>query len=409
MVKKKVENKKEKKNVKKKENKKVLSKKKKIIIIISAIVLTIIVLGTIIFALAQNSLKRPGRKIPIFTKKEELPIKKSETKDIELDTFSNDVFSMKIPSGWNVSVMGSDIHYGIRVYNPKDSRYQMFAYLKMEPFMKSEAATNLMRSFYNLSKDPQYGMFSTATVLSSQSTEGFYKSFMYHITYMRSNYGKLYYGDVSNHAFPELYNIKILDSINPKINGGGQNEKILRMNFSVYGDNDKELSGQGLFSASVMPATPYMISGVDVMPVLVYAVMGISSAEDDFTSWEPVLMKCLNTLKYTDQFVSNTQKKSIDDAQAAKKANDTIKSAYDSYNSAWSARQTTYDVASQKRSDATLSYDRVKNPDTGEIYRAEVGWYDSYNTNRENYNYSNLELVTSDSDYLEPISGYIYK
>ena len=83
--------------------------------------------------------------------------------------------------------------------------------------------------------------------------------------------------------------------------------------------------------------------------------------------------------------------------------------AYESYNNAWSERQTTYDAISQKRSDATLGYARVKDTNTGEIYKAENGFYEDYDAHREDYKNQNLELVTDNSDYLESVDGYIYK
>lgn len=46
---------------------------------------------------------------------------------------------------------------------------------------------------------------------------------------------------------------------------------------------------------------------------------------------------------------------------------------------------------------------------TGEIYRAEVGFYDSYNLNRSEYSNSNLYLIDSSSSqyYLQGVDYYI--
>lgn len=54
----------------------------------------------------------------------------------------------------------------------------------------------------------------------------------------------------------------------------------------------------------------------------------------------------------------------------------------------------------QKQSDATLGYERICDTETGEIYKAENGWSDGYHGDR-------YQLVSEDSMYLEPISGYI--
>jgi len=78
----------------------------------------------------------------------------------------------------------------------------------------------------------------------------------------------------------------------------------------------------------------------------------------------------------------------------------TLSKAADSYNRAWFERQRVYDALSQKRSDATLGYDRLYDTTTGDVYRAELGFYDEYDTNRENYNNPTLELVPDNSYHL---------
>ena len=68
----------------------------------------------------------------------------------------------------------------------------------------------------------------------------------------------------------------------------------------------------------------------------------------------------------------------------------------DSYN----RRNATYDVLSQKRSDATLGYERVQDTETGEYYRAENGFTDWYKGTR-------YRPAPEKAAYLTPVSGYI--
>ena len=63
-------------------------------------------------------------------------------------------------------------------------------------------------------------------------------------------------------------------------------------------------------------------------------------------------------------------------------------------------RNATYDVLSQKRSDATLGYERVQDTETGEYYRAENGFTDWYDGTR-------YRPATDNAAYLSPVSGYI--
>lgn len=59
--------------------------------------------------------------------------------------------------------------------------------------------------------------------------------------------------------------------------------------------------------------------------------------------------------------------------------------------------------------DATLGYDRLYDTTTGEIYRAELGFYDNYNLNRDSFSNPNLRKIDSSSEsyYLSGLDYYI--
>ena len=67
----------------------------------------------------------------------------------------------------------------------------------------------------------------------------------------------------------------------------------------------------------------------------------------------------------------------------------------------WNKRNNSYDIISQKQSDATLGYDRVYDVETGDVYRA-------YNGFSDNYSGSRYQPITDDM-YTSTISGYIEK
>ena len=67
----------------------------------------------------------------------------------------------------------------------------------------------------------------------------------------------------------------------------------------------------------------------------------------------------------------------------------------------WEKRGASYDIMSQKQSDATLGYERVYDTETNEIYNAYNGFTDDYDGNR----YKSI----SDDMYTKGISGYIEK
>ena len=67
----------------------------------------------------------------------------------------------------------------------------------------------------------------------------------------------------------------------------------------------------------------------------------------------------------------------------------------------WEKRNNSYDIISQKQSDATLGYERVYDTDTGEIYKAYNGFTDDYKGDK-------YKAITDDM-YTSAIDGYIEK
>ena len=109
-------------------------KKKTIIIVISVLVfLTAIIVGGVI---VMNNIRDDSSGITVRNSKndkdntkknkQEVKIKKSETKEIKFTEFNNGLFSMKIPEGWKVDLIGDYIHYTIKAYDPQNPTCQMF-------------------------------------------------------------------------------------------------------------------------------------------------------------------------------------------------------------------------------------------------------------------------------------------
>jgi len=127
----------------------------------------------------------------------------------------------------------------------------------------------------------------------------------------------------------------------------------------------------------------------------------MTTPDEEFNNWQSILDYCLSTLEFSEEFVNgfNKEESSImNTIQANQKVYNKIS---DSIMSSWEARNNSYDIMSQKQSDATLGYERVVDTETGDIYKAYNGFTDDYTGNR----YQPIE----DSQYTESIAGYIEK
>ena len=321
---------------------------------------------------------------------DEVTIVRSETSKIKYEKYDNGLVSLDIPSGWKVEVAPVDyIHYSFKVYNPKNKDYWFLFGLKQEGFLKSELARKTFAKYY-----PD-AMFSKLAPVNPQTTESFYKVWTKNVklsnqTELKTNY------------FPYLNQFKVIEKLGKSMLGGD----ILRASFT----NDDGKAMQGLFTSSVMSSGTYMLNTdpfnlaskqVDVAPLNVYHIILMTAPDAEFNNWQSVMDHCIGTIAFSQDFVGsfNSEEKQLKSTIIAnQKIYDGIS---DMIMDSWEKRNNSYDMISQKQSDATLGYERVYDTETGDVYRAYNGFTDDYSGNR-------FQSVTDDM-YTKPIEGYIQK
>ncbi len=359
--------------------------KKRIVVIAVAVLITIAIGVTLILLLSN---KNDGK--TIRTSAGRVKIEKSETKKIEYEDYDNSLISLKIPKGWKVEVAPFDyIHYSFKLYNPKDTNYMLLFGMKLEGFNKSEASRNWQRTYY-----PSVA-FAKTPVINPQTTEAFYK-----VWNETADYVNTY--DTKYEYLPKLNEFNIIENLGANVLGGD----ILRAN---YKDSNNKLV-QGLFTATVKDIGPYYVNSnmmnlfsekIDVWPLIVYNTILMTAPDEEFNNWQSILDKSLSSLQFSDTFVREFNKEEsniLSTIQANQKVYDQIS---DMIMDSWEKRNNSYDIISQKQSDATLGYERVYDTETGEIYKAYNGFTDDYKGDR----YQSI----SDDMYTSPIDGYIEK
>ena len=162
-------------------------------------------------------------------------------------------------------------------------------------------------------------------------------------------------------------------------------------NYTIMGNfhvRDKNLSykAKGLlsFMLSLPDGWDYSMSGlessekIDVWSLNVYNVILMTAPDSKFNNWQSILDNCLSTLEFSDTFVNEFNKEEsniLSTIQANQKVYDEMS---DMIMDSWENRNNSYDIISQKQSDATLGYERVYDTETGEIYKAYNGFTDDY-------------------------------
>lgn len=372
--------------------------KKKIIGIISAII-GIAAVGTIGFFIADNDIlddlpferKNSNIKVTTVTKqisktdnqtkppkfslmRPKANIKKNKTSSMAFQTYNNGLFSMKIPKGWLVGVAKSDYaHFTFMVYDPQNPDYKIFFNMKTEGYLKTQQMKNFYKRLYP--KAP----FSILPVINPQTTGAFYSVFTQAFSYNQNLFP---------FKIPVIKNFTAIQNLGKNITGGS----IIRGSYI----NEQGKKAEGIFTATIKEfAMP------PVVILSVYNTIFFTTPEGELVDWLPVLNKCVSSITFSDSFISGYYREQGQIVQNAKAIQAICNQTSDIITSGWNARQKSYDIMSQKRSDATMGYERVRDTDTGEIYKATVGftdhdWHGKY------------EPITDDM-YNLPTAGYIEK
>lgn len=315
-------------------------------------------------------------------------------------------FSLQLPTGWVIETTGEYMYFGFHAYDPNNPERQIFFYGKHHPLLKSMDAQRVFQRNADMvgSYDPyQYHQSADTPVLLEPTTDYFF--------YIYNDYNNFLNKYGLNHQLPVMNDISILEKYpnNTPTAFNTLDNSIVRASFY----SQKGVECEGLMAGQLVNygTDTLSVPGVDMGTYAVYNCNGVIAPAGEFNELREQLMACLASFNFTEEYVRQAQQNAAEETSAILAMSRQMQAVYDSYNAAWSVRQTSYDIISQKNSDATLGYDRLYDPDTGETYRAELGFYDSYDINRDEYSNPNLQIIdgSTESYYLDGVDYYITK
>ncbi len=309
-------------------------------------------------------------------------------------------FSVTLPEGWQVRTTGEFMTFGFRASDPAAPERSLFLFMKLEPFLKSRAAKQFYRKY-------NYAPTCDAPVMEAPTLDAFLAAEPEVIDFCQAYYASGLSLDPA--VFPELYGVRVQEKWNSSIPCPStcRDNAVARIAFTTQAGAPCE----GLVTAQPTDMGSYIAEGIDTWFYTAYLFMGVTAPQGELAELEPVLTQCLASFDFAPQYVKTALDVSEQEKNALLSVASSMQAAMDSYNDAWSARQTSYDISAQKASDAILGYDRLYDPDTGETYRAELGFYDSYDLNRSGFANPNLQRVDDGAEqyYLSGVDYYITK
>ncbi len=273
-------------------------------------------------------------------------VKPTENASISFEDYTSDdgYVSLKIPSGWKVRCTNTDtIVYTITVYHPENNNIK-FTYTTTQTSYESQDVIDMLVAYGGASKLP---ISPEATTLS-----------------LFENSGKFF-------GYSGFEQIADLGS-------NGYGGSVIQAKATAKDSTALE----GLFSATVIDMGTNYVLGSNVMFDLDEGIMIMTAPEADFVNWQPVLSKIFESLSFSNGYWKERNAAWAQITKTSQAISQSTKAMSDSVMSSWEKRNNSYDIRSQAYSDATLGRERIYDKETGEVYYAKNGWYDSYSGNR---------------------------
>lgn len=300
-------------------------------------------------------------------------VKTKEAVNPEFKNWTDNKISLEIPTDWEVITYGDCATKSFIARDPKNPILQAFYFSEAGPVYTRQAQKDSDIAYVNMGG---YHMFyMDAPVVSPFNAQSFLLNFkaLAETPFMKK----------SAPLAPKLTDIQVISTqaSASKLLPSADSAETIRALFKQDG-----ALGEGLFYVETYTFTQSSFG---------YGMtfIGMSAGSGNFSAYEAALDRIIKSYEFNQSYVSACLQAQAQALSGALKVGKTLSETSDIIMSSWENRQRSDDILSERWSDATLGYERVYDPATGDVYRVENGFYDNYNTHRENYGKSDLELL----------------
>jgi len=289
--------------------------------------------------------------------------------------YDGGTFSVDMPKGWKIQTAGacSDLAFVIR--DPQDGLRQIFYFGVAGPVYLHEQQ-KLLDYQYMAAGGYQIEWYEMP-VVNPLTPENFLKNF--HLI-AQSNIAQRFMPNS-----PRLEDLQIISSQPAPCHIPGGNTCLIRAIFLERGK-----AGEGLFlvtAASMLPMNGNPGSGIGFGMM----VTGITAPLAEFNQLQPLLLKSIESFSIEQSYIQSCMQQSDAAFGGILEAGKMLSETSDLLMQSWEKRNKSEDIIAAKRSDAMLGKERLYNPETGEVYMFQNGFYDKYNLHRNEYEMNGLE------------------
>jgi hypothetical protein len=313
------------------------------------------------------------------------------------ETFYDEGVSVQLPQNWAVEFYGSCATKSFIAYDINNPVRQVFYFSEAGPVYTSQLQKDNdleWKAYYESIGSSYLILYTQSPVVSPLNAQNFLTSF--------KSLAETDFMETIAPLSPKMYEFQIISSADSaqKILPNANDAKTIRALFKQDG-----ALGEGLFYVETFDYGAATGGFMNIGYGMTF--IGLTAKDDEFPQYEAVLNSILNSYTISQEYVSKCIQAQNAAGAAAVEIGQTLSETSDIMMDAWDNRQRSDDILSEKWSDTTLSYERVYDPETGEVYRVENGFYDSYNINREHFEMNNLEqLPDNDWDLWTAVTNY---
>ena len=320
---------------------------------------------------------------------------KQEAKEVTLtlERFDGGFFSIDKPEDWQVIPAGACANFAFLIRDPAEPLRQIFFFGEVGPVYMSLQQKQIDFQYVSMGGFPSSWL--DMPVVNPLTPSNFLAQF--HLIAQTQ---------VAQRFMPQcprLENLQLISAVPQQSPISGGSTELIRALFA----ESKKL-GEGLFLATVVPLLPFT-GGPGGGIAQGFLITGITAPKREFQDIESTLIKSVQSFTISQSYVNDCLRQQESAYAGILKAGKTLSETADIIMQGWENRNRTDDIISEKTSDAILGRERLYDPNTGEVYDFENGFYDKYKLDQDRYEMNNLQLLPQDGYDLwmkAPLDGH---
>lgn len=224
--------------------------------------------------------------------------------------------------------------------------------------------------------------WSDMPVVSPYNGTNFFKNFY---SIMNSQIGKGFLGSANMPMPSGFQQIQIISEENVTPLFPGMSTVLVRALLQKDGKTAQGMFTLSTYSDAYGHGTAYMVAGVTA-PV------------NEYISIKDTLIATIKSFKMEDAYVKKGISTINENGERFRQISQTINETSDIITKGWNERNKSYDVTMNKKSDQIMEVERVYDSASGEVYEVENGFYNYYNTHKDQYNQQDIQPLP-DTNY----------